>query len=94
MRLKDRHGIAPVDLHKRFQDPRIAGRPVELDEAHLGDLVAGPDGLLAGAERAVEQLRAAQGHVEERSLPRRLVIGHRYPDVERLAAFVRAGIRD
>ena len=54
---------------------RVAGHAVELDEPHLGDLVAGPDALLAGPEGAVEQVRGLEGHVEERPLAGRLVVG-------------------
>ena len=55
----------------------IAGHPVELDEPHLGDLVPRPDGLLAGTERAVEQLGRPEGHVQQGSLARRLVVRDR-----------------
>ena len=55
----------------------VAGHAVELDQAHLGDLVPGPDRLLAGPEGAVEQVRGPQRDVEQRPLARRLVVGHR-----------------
>ena len=57
------------------QVARVAGHAVELDEPHLGDLVAGPDAPLAGAEGAVEQVRRPERHVEERPLAGRLVVG-------------------
>jgi hypothetical protein len=71
-----RSALVQQELGQRQVAP-VAGHPVELHEAHLGDLVAGPDGLLAGAERPVEQLRGPQGHVQQRSLAGRLVMGHR-----------------
>jgi len=47
----------------------------QLHEAHLGDLVARPDRLLAGAERAIEQCRTPERDVEQLAAARRLVVG-------------------
>ena len=68
--------LVQQELRER-QVAHVAGHPVELDQAHLGDLVAGPDRLLAGPERAVEQLRRPEGHVQQRALSGGLVVGHR-----------------
>ena len=55
----------------------VAGDPVQADEPHLGHLVSRPDRRLAGSERAVEQVGAAHGHVEQRPLARGLVVRSR-----------------
>ena len=58
------------------EETRVSGRAVELDQSHLGDLVARPDRFLARPEGPHEQLRAPERDVQERLLARRLIVGH------------------
>ena len=66
---RQRRGTALVEQELRQREVlRLAGHPRHLHQAHLGDLMAGPDRLLAGAERPHEQVGGLHGDVEQRSL--------------------------
>ena len=68
---------------------RVAALAVELRQRHLGDLVAGPNALLAGAERAVEQVCALDRDVEQRALAGGLIVSHGgFREVADLVQFV------
>jgi hypothetical protein len=68
--------LVQQELRER-QVARVAGHPVELDEAHLGDLVPGPDRLLSRTKRPVQQLRRPESHVQQAALAGGLVVRHR-----------------
>src|SRR6266487_477549 len=68
------HQITEMGLVKLY---RVTGDAVELDEAHLGDLVAGPDRPLSRPEGPVQELRRPEGHIQEGPLAGGLVVGHR-----------------
>jgi hypothetical protein len=55
----------------------VAGDAVELGEAHFGDLVARPDGRLAGTEGLLQQSRAFERDVEQGALAGGLVVRDR-----------------
>ena len=70
----------------------VAGHPVHLHEAHLGDLVPGPDRSLARTEGPGEQVSRADRDVEQRSLAGCLKVGNRgleqMPEIVELVAVV------
>src|SRR4029078_7563582 len=54
----------------------VARHAIELRETHLRDLMARPDRLLAAPKGRDEQIGRAKRDVEQRALPRRLVMRH------------------
>src|SRR5689334_13542318 len=52
----------------------IAGNSVQLHQAHFGDLVPRPDFPLSRAKGMIEQFRAFQRDIEQRSLSCRLIM--------------------
>src|SRR5262249_25366625 len=55
----------------------VACDSIQLRQAHLDDLVAGPDHLLTGPESAVKQIRGPERYIEQRALSGGLVMRYR-----------------
>ena len=55
----------------------VARDPIELDQRHLGDLMAGPHRALARTKGVDQQVCRSYRDLEQRSLPRGPVVGSR-----------------